>query len=303
MKKIKDFFVNPFVWSIIAFVVINIGLILIYFYCLIDENYKEIVKSIIIGITTALIITITIGVAERKRFEKFQKDTAKNAIKSLFTRLIHRKTFAMIQKDIFQGKFVRKNVTWKYDIKKKDENNKKMALTRIIQYALKNITQKTQKEKFYIYSDSTNIHCELTHTKIYIKQNGQKEWKEITEKKGKEYRIVKLKPNEELGVKLEMTESFNKKLDYIYATHSPRFSMVGLKLDVSFPEDYKFEIVVDAFSNKLQEIPSGIQGHCTYETKKAIYKGQAIEFVCYPKADKTNQSSVSQTNTNPKDTK
>ena len=97
-----------------------------------------------------------------------------------------------------------------------------------------------------------------------------------------------------------MIEKFNETLDYIYAVHSPRFGMVELKLDVSFPEDYEFEIVVDAFSNKLEEIPSKIQGQRTYQTDKAIYKGQAIEFICYPK---TNQTQIQRTpNDNQKDT-
>lgn len=98
-----------------------------------------------------------------------QKQTAQDAIQSVFQRLIDKNTFEMIQKDIFQGKFVRKNVTWKYTIKKKDKNNKEMTLTRTIQYTLKNITQETQNERFYIYSDSTNIHCKLTCTKISVK--------------------------------------------------------------------------------------------------------------------------------------
>ena len=222
-----------------------------------------------------------------------QKQTAQDAIQSVFQRLIDKNTFEMIQKDIFQGKFVRKNVTWKYTIKKKDENNKEITLTRIIQYTLKNITQETQNERFYIYSDSTNIHCKLTCTKISVKQN--KQWEELSikkDEKGKEYREVKLEEQKELEVSLEMIEKFNETLDYIYAVHSPRFGMVGLKLDVSFPEDYEFEIVVDAFSNKLEEIPSKIQGQRTYQTDKAIYKGQAIEFICYPK---TNQTQIQRT--------
>lgn len=80
-----------------------------------------------------------------------------------------------------------------------------------------------------------------------------------------------------------MVEEFNEKLDYIYAVHSPRFGMVGLTLHVTFPENYKFEIVVDALSSKLEKIPGKIQGHCTYKTDKAIYKGQVVEFICYPK--------------------
>lgn len=276
---------SPFVCSIIAFVVIDIGLMFAYFDWIIDENYKEIVKNIFISISTALVMTITIGIAERKRFERFQKDTAQNAIQSVFQRLIDKDTFEMIQKDIFQGKFVRKNVTWKYDINIK---NKRMILTRIIQYTLKNITQETQNERFYIYSDCTNIHCELTHTKISTKQNEQ--WIELPIQKdenNKEYRDIQLEEQKELEVSLEMVEEFNEQLDYIYAVHSPRFGMVGLRLDVSFPENYKFEIVVDAFSNKLQKIPSEIQGQCTYKTDKAIYKGQVIEFICCRKTNQT----------------
>lgn len=295
MYRIKEFLTNPFVWSVVIFITIDIGLI-IFLYYLTDEFYKEIVQNIIVGISTALVMTITIGIAERKRFEQFQKDTAKNAIKSLFTRLVHRKTFEMIQKDIFQGKFVRKSVVWKYDITNNDNNNnKKMILRRIIQYTLKNITQKIQKEKFYIYSDNTNIHCKLTHTKISIKKNGQ--WENLSIKKDKEYRETKLKPNEELEVSLEMVEEFNEKLDYIYAVHSPRFGMVGLTLHVTFPENYKFEIVVDALSSKLEKIPGEIQGHCTYKTNKAIYKGQVIEFICYPK-DKVSQNNLNKIHTN-----
>lgn len=286
MYKIKELLISHFVWSVVIFITMDIGLIFFLHY-LTDKFYKEIVQNIIVGISTALVMTITIGIAERKRFEQFQKDTAKDAIQSVFQRLIDKDTFEMIQKDVFQGKFVRKNVTWEYNIK--NENKKRLTLTRIISYSLKNITQEKQNEKFYIYSDSTNIHCKLTHTKISIKKNGQ--WTKLHIKKdenNKEYSEIDIEEQKELEVRLEMVEEFNEKLDYIYAVHSPRFGMVGLTLHVIFPENYKFEIVVDTFSNKLEKIPSEIQGHCTYKTDKAIYKGQAIEFICYPK-DKVSQ--------------
>ena len=70
--------------------------------------------------------------------------------------------------------------------------------------------------------------------------------------------------------------------EYIYETHSSRFPIIGLNLTVNYPKDYEFEIVVQSFSNKLEEISSS-EGKKKFETKKAIYKGQGIEFLCYKK--------------------
>lgn len=113
---------------------------------------------------------------------------------------------------------------------------------------------------------------------------------------------LEIRPQEEIEVVTEMIEKFNNQLDYVYTAHCPRFGIIGLRLNVNFPEEYEFKIIVIAFSSGLEKIHES-DGKHIYETKNAIYKGQAIEFVCYPKADKANQSSVSQPNTNPKDIK
>ncbi len=220
-----------------------------------------------------------------------QKQTAQDAIQSVFQRLIDKNTFEMIQKDIFQGKFVRKNVTWDYIITKKD--NGQIVLKRVVSYKLKNITMETQTEKFSVISDNTGTHCTL-ETKTKIGYNGKLEYLQSSET------TLEIRPQEEIDVVTEMIEKFNSQLDYVYTAHCPRFGIIGL--NVNFPEEYEFKIIVIAFSSGLEKIHES-DGKHIYETKNAIYKGQAIEFVCYPKADKANQSSVSQQNTNPKDTK
>ena len=252
------------------------------------EYLATILDSIWVALFVSGIILKYIEREEKEIFKreiiKIQKDTAKDAIQSTFQRLIDKDTFEMIQKDVFQGTFVRKKVNWNYLIKKEDDN--KMVLTRSIYYVLKNITQEKQEETFRINSDNTNVHCSLIEdkTKVSIKRNKEKKWvplKAEKDEEGKTYRKVELEGQEELEVSMVMVEEFNR--NYIYAVHSPRFGMVGLTLNVTFPKDYDFDIVVDTFSNRLEKIQIEIEGQCTYKTDKAIYNGQCIEFVCYNK--------------------
>lgn len=51
---------------------------------------------------------------------------------------------------------------------------------------------------------------------------------------------------------------------------------------MNYPKEYEFEVIVQTFSNKL-EIISSSDGKKKFETKKAIYKGQGMEFLCYKK--------------------
>lgn len=275
LKSHKDIFI-----FVIAVICEIISVIIVIFYAdnIIINNIASILQNVFVGLLVSGLFIRYMEKQEKDIFRReiinIQKETAQDAIKSLFTRLINKKTFEMIQKDIFQGKFVRKNVTWDYTITK--NHNGQMVLKRVISYILKNITLETQKETFNVFSDNTGIHCTFT-TNTSIGYDGK--LKPIDENN----KEIEIRPKEELEVITEMTEVFNDKLDYIYATHSPRFGIVGLRLNVNFPKDYIFKIVVSkAFSNELEKIHES-DGKHIYETKKAIYKGQAIEFVCYPK--------------------
>ncbi len=221
------------------------------------------------------------------KLQEFQKETAKDAIKATFERVIDNDLFSIIKQDILNANFLRRNVQWDFDIYKNDEE--KLELKRTLTYHLKNITTKDQEETFTILSSDNHIHSSLKFESCKYKETNEKEYKilnfdnknsrnntlEISDK-------IDIKANSEVQVVIVFTTISMS--DYLYETHSTRFPIVGLSLTVNYPREYDFEIVVQSLSNELEET-SVSEGKKKYETKKAIYKGQGIEFMCYKKDD------------------
>lgn len=219
------------------------------------------------------------------KLEEFQKNTAKDAILSTFNRVIDNDLFKIIEQDVLNANFLRKDVKWDFDIYLNDE--KKLELKRTLTYNLKNITTQDKEEIFKI-SSNYNIHSKTEIIECKHKKKGEHDYQNMpfknthTDSTLEAEETVLIPANSEIQVVMVFKEIFSNK--YIYESHSTRFPIVGLNITINYPEDYEFEIIVQTFSNKLEEITS-TKGKKIYGTKEAIYKGQGLEFLCYKKDD------------------
>jgi len=259
------------------------------------QQLLSILNNFLLNLSIAMIITFFIlrylEQQEKENFYKklqeFQKNTAKDAIKSTFERIIEPEFFKIIEKDVLNAKFIRHNVKWDYDFSINSEKNK-IQLKRTIIYTLKNITTNDEVEKFKIVSEN-NIHSKIIEVKFKYKKIGENKYIDIPiplEGEGNSNKIetskdITIEAQKEIQVIISWKEIFN--CDYVYATHSIRFSIIGLELNVTFPKDYYFEIVVDTFSNKLEKFYGPVEGKIKYKSEGGLYKGQGIEFVLYKK--------------------
>lgn len=253
--------------------------------------FLNILGIVVLNIAVALFISSFflryIEKSEKESFynklQEFQKETAKDAIKATFERVIDNDLFSIIEQDILNANFLRRNVQWDFDIYENDE--KKLELKRTLTYNLKNITTKDQEETFSI-SSNNNMHSKTEIIECKYKSAGDKEYKIVafdstnTQSTLEASNKIEVKANSEVQVVVVFKEVFSQ--NYIYESHSTRFPIVGLNLTVNYPKEYEFEIIVQTFSNKL-EVTSSSDGKKKFETKKAIYKGQGMEFLCYKK--------------------
>ena len=258
--------------------------------------FLNILGIVVLNIAVALFISSFfiryIEKSEKESFynklQEFQKETAKDAIKTTFERVIDSNLFSVIEQDILNANFLRENVQWDFDIYK--NSNDKLELKRTLTYYLKNITTKDQEETFTILSSNNQIHSTIEFESCKYKEIHEKDYKILTFKDQETNKKNSLEVSDKIDIKanseVQVVIVFKtiSMHEYIYETHSSRFPIIGLNITVNYPKDYEFEIVVQSFSNKLDEISSS-EGKKKYETRKAIYKGQGIEFLCYKKGE------------------
>lgn len=256
--------------------------------------FFNILGIVVLNIAVALFISSFflryIEKSEKESFynklQEFQKETAKDAIKATFERVMDNDLFSIIEQDILNANFLRRNVQWDFDIYENDE--KKLELKRTLTYNLKNITTKDQEETFSISSNNNSIHSTIKSIECKYKSNNDHEYKSLEFPQNNENSSfeagnkIEVRANEEVQVVIVFVEVFTN--NYIYEAHSTRFPIVGLNLTVNYPKEYEFEVIVQTFSNKL-EVTSSSDGKKKFETKKAIYKGQGMEFLCYKKGE------------------
>lgn len=254
--------------------------------------FLNILGIVVLNIAVALFISSFflryIEKSEKESFynklQEFQKETAKDAIKATFERVIDNDLFSIIEQDILNANFLRRNVQWDFDIYKNEEM--KLELKRTLTYNLKNITTKDQEETFKISSNNNSIHSTIKSIECKYKSNNNHEYKSLEFPQNNENSSfeagnkIDISANEEVQVVIVFVEVFTN--NYIYEAHSTRFPIVGLNLTVNYPKEYEFDVIVQTFSNKL-EVTSSSDGKKKFETKKAIYKGQGMEFLCYKK--------------------
>jgi hypothetical protein len=223
---------------------------------------------------------------EKKNFydklELFQKETAKDAIHSVFNRIINDKFFAIIQKDVLNVKLIRKNAQWQYDI---SIRNDKPILKRTISYELHNISNENAQESINIKAVN-GIHSDFKIISGKIRKLDTSEepiiFADSTQENSNLKRIEKeleLQPDETVEVVIVFEHAFHN--DYIYESHSSKHPIVGLEITVNYPENYSFELY-SGFSTEPR-IRVNEAGKTVYVIDGAIYKGQGIEFICVKK--------------------
>lgn len=221
---------------------------------------------------------------ERKELEakllKFQEDTAKNAIHSVFKKIIDEDFFSIIKKDLLNAKSIRKNANWQYDIS--DIGDGKLNLKRTISYEFHNISTNPVSEYLKLKSNN-NKHCSTKVVSGKVRHlSGNEETIELTSSSENDEIFTSLEKeiNIPAGESIEVVLVFEQvfKNGYIYETHSSRHPIVDLEITVNFPLNYKFDLF-SSFSNK-ERLRINEPDKKVYVIEGAIFRGQGVEFVC-----------------------
>ncbi|WP_166808822.1 hypothetical protein [Candidatus Chlorobium masyuteum] len=232
---------------------------------------------------------------ERKQLEeklsKFQEDTAKDAILSVFKTIIDMNFFSIIQKDLLNAKSIRKNANWQYDISEiEDSGTVKLLLKRTVSYEFHNISQ-SQVEESIRFRSNNNEHCKTDIISAKVRHpSGNEENIELIDDKdadgngdGKKFiylhKNICIDPEKSIEVVLVFTQLFSH--GYIYETHSSRHPIINLMITVNIPKNYNFELF-HTFSSKAR-LKIDEPDKRVYVVNGAIFKGQGVEFTCYNK--------------------
>lgn len=262
----------------------------------IDSNdlFLKILATILLNLGIALFISSYfikfIEEDEKNNFydklKMFQKDTAKDAIHSVFNRIINDKFFAIIQKDVLNVKLIRKNAQWQYDII--INNNNKPVLKRTVSYELHNISNETAQESINLQA-ITGLHSsmEIISGKIRYSNGTEDQMMFSVSSEAKSNikaidRELSLEPHETMEVVIVVEHTFHN--DYIYECHSSKHPIVGLEITVNYPTNFDFELF-STFSTEPR-IRVNESGKTVYVIDGAIYKGQGVEFICSSKDKK-----------------
>ena len=258
-------------------------------YSLNNKNlFLNILSILMINIGIALFISsFFIKYIEQDEKEKFydklklfQKDTAKDAIYSLFNRIIDNEFFAIIKKDVLNVKLIRKNAQWQYDITIEDN---KPVLKRTISYQLHNISNEIAQETIKIASfNQVHSDLEVLSVKIIYSNNNEKSLKFLDNKDStnnlkKVKEVLELQPNESIEVVIVFQQTFHN--NYIYESHFSIHPIIGLEITVNYPTDYTFDLNAN-FSTEPNIRINNEHGKTIYVVTGAIYKGQGVEFTC-----------------------
>lgn len=250
--------------------------------------------NILITFSFALLISLVfikaIEAADKEKFEgkllKFQKETAKDAISSTFERLIEKDFFEIIKSDILNAKFQRNDLRWQYDICPPE--NGKIRMRRTISYELKNISSSEHTEHINVAS-FTSEHCSTHTVSIKYRIEGDSKFRSLKLEDETDGATLR-KKNEDItipaGKVAEVVVIFTQDFprEYIYETHFLNQGAVGLELIVNLPDGYDFSVNSTVLHSRTEQTLNEANKK-TYRIKGAIYRGQGIEFMCYPATD------------------
>ena len=260
----------------------------------------QILSNIFLSLAVALFISAFfirhIEGDERKELEKkllsFQENTAKDAIQSVFKRIIDKEFFNIIKKDLLNAKSIRKNANWQYDISEIN-NGQELLIKRTISYEFHNISHSVATENIKLTSND-NQHCDTEVVSGKIRhQSGEEEsieLEEIENSNGETFatleREIQIAAGESIEVVLVFQQIF--KHGYIYETHATRYPIINLEITVNHPANYKFNLF-SSFSNQ-ERLRINEPDKKVYVVEGAIFRGQGVEFFCDKKTSSTQHN-------------
>lgn len=254
-----------------------------------SNQFINILANVFLSLGIALFISAFfirhIESHERKELEKklleFQENTAKDAIHSVFKKMIDESFFNIIKKDLLNAKVIRKNANWQYDITEINDTNH-LLFKRTISYEFHNISHAPTTELIKIRSNN-NEHCSMEVISGKIRRlNGEEESIILKEENEGESiftfleKEIQISAGESIEVVLVFQQVF--KNGYIYETHSSRHSIINLEITVNFPSSYNFDLF-SSFSNE-ERLRINEPDKKVYVVEGAIFRGQGVEFVC-----------------------
>lgn len=254
----------------------------------------DILSNILLSLATALVVSQlfikAIEKSDKQKFENklldFQKNTAKDAILSTFEKLIDKDFFEIIKADVLMSKFVRKELRWQYDITHTQGPSPAMTLNRTISYKLHNITLEDAQEKIYLAFFECN-HCTTKPISLKYRIDGNKEFNKVSidgnTDKGTTIAVrdgITIPAGKQAEVVIAVAQTFPR--NYIYETHFLNYGAVNLELTVNFPENYEFHLNTTVLASRTEMIVD-VATKKAYRISGAIYRGQGIEFLCFPR--------------------
>lgn len=251
------------------------------------DIFSNIMFSLSITMLVSLLFIRSLEKTDKDKFESkmlvLQKNIAENAFVALFDQMVERPFFDQFKDDILKSNFIRKNIRWHYDFKLKDD---KLALKRTINYHLQNnsTTVKSEEVKTSCFE---SIHCKSTimSTKYRLNTSSQFVDANLMEQTGSafvksNFGYVDIQPQQNVEFVTILEQQFYA--NYAYETHFFSHSSIDLELTVNIPDGYDFSIESYALRERTELIVNE-PSKKVYKIAGAIFKGQGVEFLCYPK--------------------
>lgn len=227
--------------------------------------------------------------ALEKKLLKFQRDTAENAMNSVFKTIIDPSFFFVIKNDVLNCRMIRKNAKWIYDVSI-GETAGTLKMKRTISYTLENLSNEKQIEPVTILAMSSD-YVKSNVTKLQYRRQQDKQFQSLDivedesvqdKKIGKATKDIEIEGNQSVEIVKEIEQEFSN--EFIYETHFANSPLTDLEIQINFPEGYDFRLSCDALSQEYEKTidePS----RRIIRFKNAILKGQGIEFYCSKKKD------------------
>lgn len=223
----------------------------------------------------------------KNKLLQFQRDTAENAMNSVFKTMIDPSFFYVIRNDVLNCRLIRKNAKWIYDVLV-DKTSGSLKMKRTISYTLENLSSEKQIEPVaisamssdYVKSNVTKLQFRLQQEKVFNDLEISIDESVQDKKVGKATKDIEIEGKQSVEIVKEIEQEFSK--EFIYETHFANSPLTDLEIQINFPEDYDFRLSCDALSQEY-ETTIDEPSRKVIRFKNAILKGQGIEFYCSKK--------------------
>lgn len=222
---------------------------------------------------------------ERKNFtaeiQNLQEKINSNIFIGVLKKIIPEELFNLIEKDVLNKNILRQNAHWIYDVTNGSNNN--YIITQTISYELVNNSQTTINEPLTVTISETkrcmtyfNFFKVEKNSKIVVQKDKTEIEKEVKVEGGirlKSY-TIELMPNEVAKVTLNIVNEYIDKT--VFGSHSSKYSIIGLTLEVNKPENCDFKIHPTFTTVLNPTIPSKTK--ILYEKIPGILIGQGLSY-------------------------